>query len=302
MTKKETSEGLLPMRVVERATGIPADTIRVWERRYEAVTPRRTERNARRYTAKDIARLRLLRELSETGHAIGDIARLSNSELTSLRENASTHQDTSSKHHALMARYLEMVRSYEVRASYLHLSRTAALLPALDFALNFVAPLMRELGTRWEDGKITIAQEHIATGQVRNLLGAMIGQLSPPQGAPRIVIATPPQHLHEFGIMISAFVSLSRGVDPVYLGPNVPYDQLVESAKRTGAQTVLLGVARDLSEGELDSAREGLSEVAATATLWLGVPKGHQLEQCPSVSQLFHSFEALDTAILRASM
>ncbi len=74
-------DGMYPMRVVTRLTGLSADTIRVWERRYDAVTPKRTEGNARRYSPEDVRRLNLLREATERGHAISEVARLSEPDL-----------------------------------------------------------------------------------------------------------------------------------------------------------------------------------------------------------------------------
>lgn len=66
---------------VVRQTGLPAPTIRIWEKRYGAVSPIRTETNRRLYSAEDVARLGLLRSLTELGHSIGNIANLSLSEL-----------------------------------------------------------------------------------------------------------------------------------------------------------------------------------------------------------------------------
>ena len=66
---------------VVRQTGLPAPTIRIWEKRYGAVSPIRTETNRRLYSAEDVARLGLLRSLTEQGHSIGNIANLSLSEL-----------------------------------------------------------------------------------------------------------------------------------------------------------------------------------------------------------------------------
>ncbi|MDZ7789291.1 MAG: MerR family transcriptional regulator [Xanthomonadales bacterium] len=64
-----------------RMSGLSRHTLRKWENRYRAVTPARTEGGTRRYTGAEVTRLRLLRELVDSGHAIGAIARLSLSEL-----------------------------------------------------------------------------------------------------------------------------------------------------------------------------------------------------------------------------
>ena len=59
-----------------RLAGLPVTTLRVWERRYGVVAPARTVTGQRLYSAHDVQRLKLLRRLSDSGHAIGTIATL----------------------------------------------------------------------------------------------------------------------------------------------------------------------------------------------------------------------------------
>jgi hypothetical protein len=65
-----------PVKTVARMTGLTADVIRAWEKRYGVVAPQRGPRGARLYTAVDIARLRLLGQAVSAGRAIGDVAAL----------------------------------------------------------------------------------------------------------------------------------------------------------------------------------------------------------------------------------
>lgn len=69
-----------------RLAGLPVTTLRVWERRYGVVAAAKTESGQRVYSAHDVSRLRLLRQLTHAGHAIGTIATL---ELESLQALAS---------------------------------------------------------------------------------------------------------------------------------------------------------------------------------------------------------------------
>lgn len=57
-------------------SGLSVHTIRVWERRYNAVTPLRTDGGRRRYSPDDVDRLSLLKRLTDLGEAIGAIAPL----------------------------------------------------------------------------------------------------------------------------------------------------------------------------------------------------------------------------------
>ena len=65
-----------------RLAGLPVTTLRVWERRYGVVAAAKTESGQRVYSPHDVSRLRLLRQLTHAGHAIGTIATL---ELESLQ-------------------------------------------------------------------------------------------------------------------------------------------------------------------------------------------------------------------------
>ncbi len=70
---------------VARLTGIPPDTLRVWERRYAVVKPVRSDAGTRLYRAEDVSRLNLIKQLVDNGDAISHVARLT---LDDLRERA----------------------------------------------------------------------------------------------------------------------------------------------------------------------------------------------------------------------
>ena len=75
-----------PIKIVANKTGLSMHVIRVWEKRYNAVTPERTETNRRLYSTEDILKLQLLSKSIESGHTIGSIAQLNLSELRGLVE------------------------------------------------------------------------------------------------------------------------------------------------------------------------------------------------------------------------
>ena len=74
--------------VVARRTQTHPETIRVWERRYELIVPGRSETGRRLYSENDIAKLTLVKRLTELGHSVSSLAKLSIDELRD-RLNAS---------------------------------------------------------------------------------------------------------------------------------------------------------------------------------------------------------------------
>ncbi len=80
-TVEDTIERRFRIGSVAKMTSIPTATLRTWERRYEVVKPSRSEAGARMYTLEDVTRLKLLREATELGKRIGDVADMSNDTL-----------------------------------------------------------------------------------------------------------------------------------------------------------------------------------------------------------------------------
>lgn len=290
--------GLYPMRVVSRLTGLTADTIRVWERRYGAVSPDRTEGNKRRYNGSQVRRLVLLRRATELGHSIGQVARLRDEDLR--RIIGETSPDIGSQvslYAALVEDYLGAIVNFEVQRAESILTRTAAILPPMTLTLEVIVPLMRRVGEAWHSGQIRISHEHIISGQLRSLLGTLLRHEEPAPGAPRIIVATPPRHLHEFGAIIGAFMAASRGYEPIYLGTHMPFEEISEAAEQANASVVLLSIARDSQPAEIQSLIAGVELIARRHEVWLGIPEEHDLAKVTLPAKVLHEYEHLDSLL-----
>jgi len=74
---------------VARLTGIPVETLRVWERRYKVVGPRQSAAGQRQYAPEDVTRLSVIKRLVDAGYAIGSIAALDIDKLQTMLQQAS---------------------------------------------------------------------------------------------------------------------------------------------------------------------------------------------------------------------
>jgi len=83
VTEVEQEQDALSFKIgaVARITGIPADTLRMWERRYDVVSPRRGKGSSRLYSREDITRLTLIKQLVDRGSAISTVANLTREQL-----------------------------------------------------------------------------------------------------------------------------------------------------------------------------------------------------------------------------
>jgi DNA-binding transcriptional MerR regulator len=265
-----------PIRAAAKLTGISLDTLRAWERRYNAVTPARTERG-RLYDESAIRRLLLLKGAVESGHSIGQVASLPDAELEELERNArsfSRKPEISSTPEAappLIRPLLDAIGAYDYAAANDELGRLALLLRPDELVYRVVLPLMRLTGENWENGVLQIAQEHTLSACVRNLLGGLVRlQRSRPE-ARHMLFTTPPGELHEFGILAAATLAVAQEFQVSYLGPNLPASEVLQAAAKSGPQAVVLGIMQtNATPAVLDDVRQLAADLPLSSELWLG--------------------------------
>ncbi len=302
---KTDQNGLYSMRVVAKLTGLTPDTIRKWEQRYGAIEPYRTEGNTRKFSSEHVQRLTLLRQVTSSGHTIKDVANLPDEALKKLIQEAgdglpvkaSTKTSGEELYADLRKTYLDHIKAYRVHQAGDLLSRSALVLKPSDFVYQLVIPILRQTGELWEHGKASVAQEHLVSAQLRGLLINMRHWTAPLPGAPKVVITTPEHHLHEFGALVGAILAGSRGFDPLYLGPNLPADDILEAVGQAKAKLLLLSVVRDVDHNELADLAADLKRVSKQVETWIGLPEDHGLAGIDTGARIFHRFEELDMAL-----
>lgn len=261
----EAEEPSYSLGAVGRLTGLSAHVLRAWERRYQAVVPLRTEGGTRRYRESDVARLRLLSAAVSAGHPIGDVAGLPDDEL---RRRVEQLEDEPKLPLLPILDALERLDSDE--AERLLGLQLAALGPRR-FATSVVEPLLHDVGRRWESGTLCVAAEHLVSALVRSLLGGALRRRPGAEQLRPLLLSTLPGDRHEIGVLICAVVAAELGANPIYLGPDLPPEEIVTAVDRSRAAVVTLGVSsfapKREREAKLTAAREALP---GTVALWVG--------------------------------
>lgn len=289
------------MQVVTRMTGLSADTIRKWESRHQAIHPDRSEGNTRRFSRGDVHRLNLLRELTEKGHRIGDLSELDDTQLQDMiREREALHAPlprSMTPGEALRLEYIEAVRDYDSRRSRDVLSRAVASLDFEQLAHRFLLPVLRETGDRWQNGQMSVGQEHFLTSQLRGLLTTVLAMTPVSRKGRKVVISTPSGHQHEMGAMVAAVLVASHGFEPIYLGPDLPAEDMIQAVREAGAEILMLSVIRDVDASERRRLAQTLRTLSRQVTTWVGLPEGHSLSRAKTGTRLFHRYEDMELAL-----
>jgi len=243
MAERATGVTRYPMRVVMSRTGLTADVLRAWERRYGAVRPYRSPAGQRLYSDHDVERLMLLRRATLDGHSIGAIATLDDHALEALlARSPSVDAAPDVEQAALVHDALHATTTLDATALETTLRRATMGLGATAFVDDFAPSFLVEVGERWHAGTLTTAHEHLASSLVRRALGWVIEAFVAAPRAPHVVVATPSGERHELGAMLVAAASAQEGWRVTYLGADLPASDIAEAARQVRARVVALSL------------------------------------------------------------
>jgi DNA-binding transcriptional MerR regulator/methylmalonyl-CoA mutase cobalamin-binding subunit len=260
------------VKAASRSTGLSAHVLRIWEKRYSAVVPHRTSTGRRVYTHEDIERLRLLREATNWGHAIGQVATLSASQLSQLirqsRDEADVRTATAefpppvaaviaeyskdeAEPAATVATCVQAIHALDASLLERELARASVLWSRPRVMDEVIVPLMQKIGDAWRTGELRIAHEHLASAVVRTYLGDMVRGVAPSDAAPSVLVTTPAGQFHEIGALMAAAVAVSEGWRVMYMGPNLPAEEIASAAMSGRARAVALSLVHPVDDPSL---------------------------------------------------
>ena len=243
MTKP--ARGLYRIQAVAKSTGVSEHALRVWERRYGSLSSQRSPAGYRLYTDEDIAHIRMLKELLDQGHSIGEIARLTPRELERLRDRSRGLSPAALPHpiaEVARKRFLDAIEALDPEEASRVTAAALVAFPPFELVTTVFAPLLQEIGDRWLDKRFTIAQEHAASAVIRGHLAELLRMARPSELAPAVIASTPEGELHEFGALLAAVSASTAGARVVYLGPNTPAADLAFAATGARARAVIVSV------------------------------------------------------------
>lgn len=270
-----------PIRVVAQRTGLSPDVLRVWERRYGAVEPGRGPGGQRLYSDADIARLRLLTRATGAGRSIGSVASAPTDELAALvaddAANSAPMPPAEPPEREVDAGVVDasltLARALDQPGLDSILRRAAAAVGVERFLEEVAAPVLRKLGDEWHAGRLSPAQEHLASSVVENIIGDVMLRLQGPPGAPRIVIATPAGERHAIGAASAGAMAATAGWQVVYLGADLPAAEIAAAAASSNARLIAVSVVHVLERDALvNELRELRRLVPPTVPVWAGGP------------------------------
>jgi len=238
-----------PIAVVAQRTGLSQDVLRVWERRYDAVTPARSQNGARLYSDADIERLILLRAATRGGRGIGQVAKLSTRALETMvaeDEAARAKQGAvigaPSDPDDVLGTSLALARALDAPALDDTLRRAAVIMGMPAFLESVAAPLLRKVGEEWHAGTLSPAHEHLVTASLHEIIVGMMRAFAHRPGAPTVLVTTSAGERHVIGAALVGAAAALEGWNVLYLGANLPAAEIANAAASAGVRVVAVSI------------------------------------------------------------
>ncbi|MCT4623150.1 MAG: MerR family transcriptional regulator [Schleiferiaceae bacterium] len=215
---------------LENLSGIKAHTIRIWEKRYNLLTPIRTDTNIRTYNVDNLTKILNISLLNQNGIKISKIADLSENEI-----NERVRQlilDRSSSDHALNAFKLSML-NFDQQLFNNTFNQLLAQQSFREIFLNIILKFLDDIGHLWTSKTITPSHEHFVSTLIKQKLLLNIERVQNAElnKTKTMVLFLPMNEIHDLGLLYIHFELLIKGYKSVYLGESVPVDNLIELQK-----------------------------------------------------------------------
>lgn len=234
------------LKVVLKETGIAADTLRAWERRYGLPMPQRSAGGHRLYSQRDIETIKWLMKRQADGLSISRAVDLWNEQLSSGTDplagsllpavvpTANTSLET------LRREWLEACSRFDTVAAEQILNQAFAVHSVEITCTEVMLRGLYEVGELWHKGKRSVQQEHFASEIAMRRLEALISASPPPTRTETILIACPPEEWHTFPLLLITLFLRRRGWNVVYLGAVVPTERMEETIDIINPHLVIL--------------------------------------------------------------
>jgi DNA-binding transcriptional MerR regulator len=221
-----STEHVFSIKDLENLSGVKARTIRIWEKRYNLLKPKRSKTNIRHYDLNNLQKLLNISFLNSNGFKISKIAALDETELApKTRELAFMGKNDSQ---AIVAFKLAMLNFDQI----LFYNTYNSLLEEKSFRTIFYEvfiPLLFDLGMLWQTNTISPSHEHFLTVHIKQKIFIHIERLQSTDPSPStktVVLFLPENETHDLGLLFINYEVLSLGYHTIFLGENIPLNNL----------------------------------------------------------------------------
>ena len=211
---------------LEKLSGIKAHTIRIWEKRYNILSPDRTSTNIRSYDNSNLQKILNVAFLNENGYKISRISKLSDEEINNMVRNITTSKGDEDR--AINSFKLSMLNFDEelFNNTYNDLKESKTF---REIFHEVFLPFLDEIGVLWQTSTIKPIHAHYIVELIKQKIYLNIAALKEKDessGDELYVLFLPDNEIHDVGILYLYFELLYNNHRAIYLGPSLPLEDI----------------------------------------------------------------------------
>lgn len=244
---------------LEVLSGIKAHTIRIWEKRYNLLVPKRTDTNIRYYSDDDLRRMLNISLLVRTGYKISKVATWADEEIKEKVLEISKRKTSESEY---IGRLILHMVNFDNRSFYKLTSDVIKEMGLEDAVTKVFFEFFVRVGTYWQVGSVFPAQEHYVTNIFRQKLIAAIEKLGIGENRDAtFLFFLPENELHEMSLLFYSYLALKMGYHVIYLGQFVPWEDLEKVQKQVKIDYCFTAFINSVSKEDLENYLVSLKEL-----------------------------------------
>lgn len=251
---------------VAQATGVSVYTLRQWERRYGHPKSVKRDSGHRRYSIKEISRLRLVAQSLSLGLRANKVVSLTHEQLLRVIEEKDKNAPILE-----VERWFQCVMDWDQDQLTKHIQSDWKCLSPLDFINQRVRPFLTRIGESWQLDEISIAQEHYFSELLESFLAEKWRALNEKNSGDIFILASPEGEGHSLGLHMCALILTLHKRKVLFLGSSTPYQEIVKASLRGKAKAVCLSISSNYSQSDLEDRLKRLkSEIGKPTELIVG--------------------------------
>jgi len=261
------------LKAVLLETGLAADTLRAWERRYGLPTPQRTAGGHRLYSQYDIETIKWLIARQAEGLSISRAVDLWNEHIASGADplagytpssmigalTSSSPQSPDTTLDALRAQWITACMNFSETNAEQALNKAFSMFTVEAVCMEVIQKGMSEIGELWYENRASVQQEHFASGLAMRRLDALLNASPIPSRPQTVLVGCPPGEWHTFTPLLLSLLLRRRGLNVIYLGANVPAERFSETVEKVRANLIVLVAQTLVSAASLQHAALALT-------------------------------------------
>jgi DNA-binding transcriptional MerR regulator len=217
-------EEIYSIKDLENFTHIKAHTIRIWEQRYNLLSPKRTDSNIRYYDKEDLKKILNVNMLYTNGMKISKIAALSEEEIVDkCKEILNREDNLASKE---VENYILKITDFDHDDLRVLFEDSFSNHGPHKFYGSVIAPLLTRMGKLWQVNTLEIVHEHFLSSLLREFLISKTREAKSKRNGKKVVCFLGEDELHEFSMLFYLMILTEKGYECFYLGQNLPLDEL----------------------------------------------------------------------------